>query len=85
MFVLLLLLQIFAGLVLYFNGCTDGISAHHLAKMVQQHGGNSTPQLSVKKVSYIIATNLNGSKTQQALQRSRKVVHPDWYGIELSL
>eukprot|EP00953_Heterococcus_sp_UTEX-ZZ885_P020267 11345-Heterococcus_DN1.PRE.2 len=46
--------------------------------MVQRHGGNFTPQLSVKKVSYIIATNLNGSKTQQALQRSRKVVHPDW-------
>jgi NAD-dependent DNA ligase len=85
MFVLLLLPQIFAGLVLYFNGRTDGISAHHLAKMVQQHDGNSTPQLSVKKVSYIIATNLNGSKTQQALQRSRKVVHPDWYASSSSL
>ncbi|KAG5178772.1 hypothetical protein JKP88DRAFT_168495, partial [Tribonema minus] len=73
-------LQIFRGIRLYFNGRTGERSAHYLAKLVQQHGGGAAPNYAVRKVTYVIAENLNGSKTHKVLHAHGKylVVHPDW-------
>jgi hypothetical protein len=45
--------QLFRGLRLYFNGRTGADSAHHLKKVVEQHGGAPDVRCSAK-VAYII-------------------------------
>lgn len=71
--------QIFAGLSFYFNGRSGDKQTMHLKGAVSKHGGRTTPFMSMKGVTHVIAENLSASKTDKAMKSFKmKVVHPDW-------
>ncbi|CAM9469215.1 unnamed protein product [Scytosiphon promiscuus] len=51
----------------------------HLKGAVSKYGGRTTPFMSMKGVTHVIAENLSGVKTDKAMKSLKmKVVHPDW-------
>ncbi|CAM9527930.1 unnamed protein product [Ectocarpus fasciculatus] len=71
--------EIFAGLSFYFNGRSGDKQTMHLKGAVSKHGGRTTPFMSMKGVTHVIAENLSAVKTDKAMKSLKmKVVHPDW-------
>ncbi|CAM9735198.1 unnamed protein product, partial [Ectocarpus sp. 4 AP-2014] len=71
--------EIFAGLSFYFNGRSGDKQTMHLKGVVSKHGGRTTPFMSMKGVTHVIAENLSAVKTNKAMKSLKmKVVHPDW-------
>ena len=74
---------IFERVDIAFKGRTAERSAHELAVVVQQHGGDSHAPRSkhaARKPALTVAQNLNGSKTQRVLKAQGRitVVHPHY-------
>ncbi|CAM9743267.1 unnamed protein product [Pylaiella littoralis] len=71
--------QLFHGLSFYFNGRTGDKQTMHLKGAVSKYGGRTTPFMSMRGVTHVIAENLSAVKTHKAMKSLKmKVVHPDW-------
>lgn len=76
--------QLFRGLFIYFNGMTGEMSALHLGSLVRLYGGNTSVQLSFRKVTHIVCRNLSFAKTNRVIDKMGtrfnkiKIITADW-------
>lgn len=70
-------LPLFTGMSCYIDGRTDDeLGANGLAHLIARHGGGVVSMMAVTRVTHILATHLNGSKTHAMLQRGGAAVIP---------
>nr|CCA22644.1 AlNc14C162G7795 [Albugo laibachii Nc14] len=61
--------ELFKGCYVVFNGRTGKVSSYFLANLVEEHGGNvRRPGIKFARITHVIGSNLNGSKTHKLIQ-----------------